>query len=101
MGYARSPFRDFENYLRIVLGLDENDIQLFLKEYNSFFNNYELSPGIYTIKGILEAVHTQGDHDGNLQIEYDGITMKTKLILTCFGSTFGTFRFSEKSFFNT
>ena len=22
MGYARSPFRDFENYLRIVIGLD-------------------------------------------------------------------------------
>ena len=27
MGYARSPFRDFENYLRIVVGLDEDDIQ--------------------------------------------------------------------------
>ena len=29
--YARSPFRDFESYLRIVVGLDENDIQLILK----------------------------------------------------------------------
>ena len=28
MGYARSPFRDIEIYLRIVVGLDENDIQL-------------------------------------------------------------------------
>ena len=37
MGYARSPFTDFENYLRIVTGLDENDIQLFLKQYNSEF----------------------------------------------------------------
>ena len=27
--------------------------------------------------------------------------MKTKLILTSFGGTFGTFRFDEKSFFNT
>ena len=26
MGYARSPFRDFESYLRIVVGLDEDDI---------------------------------------------------------------------------
>ena len=24
MGYARSPFRDFESYLRIVVGLDED-----------------------------------------------------------------------------
>ena len=26
-GYARSPFRDFEIYLRIVVDLDEDDIQ--------------------------------------------------------------------------
>ena len=32
MGYARSPFRDFESYLRIVVGLEENDIQLILKQ---------------------------------------------------------------------
>ena len=32
MGYARSPFRDFENYLRIVVGLDEDDNQLILKQ---------------------------------------------------------------------
>ena len=30
MGYARSPFRDFENYLRIVVGLDH--IQLLLEQ---------------------------------------------------------------------
>ena len=28
MGYARSLFRDFETYLRTVVGLEENDIQL-------------------------------------------------------------------------
>ena len=32
-GYARSPIRDFESYLRIVIGLDEDDIQLFSKQY--------------------------------------------------------------------
>ena len=37
MGYARSPFRDFDSYLRIVVGLDEDDIQLILKQYNSNF----------------------------------------------------------------
>ena len=31
LGYARSPFRAFESYLRIAVGLDEEDIQLILK----------------------------------------------------------------------
>ena len=30
MGYARSPFRNFESFLRIVVGSDEDDIQLIL-----------------------------------------------------------------------
>ena len=41
-----------------------------------------------------------GDHEGTLQIEYDDISMKTKLILTRFGSIIGTLRFNEKSFFH-
>ena len=28
MGFVRSPFRDFGSYLKIVVGLDEDDIQL-------------------------------------------------------------------------
>ena len=28
MAYARSPFPDFESFLRIVVGLDEDDFQL-------------------------------------------------------------------------
>ena len=101
MGYARSPFRDFESYLRIVIGLDEDDFQLILKQYNANFVTYELDPGIYTIEDIEEAVHLLGDHEGTLQIEYDYSNKKTKLILTRFRSTFGTLRFDEKSFFNT
>ena len=27
MGYARTPYGDFESYTRIVVGLDEDDIQ--------------------------------------------------------------------------
>ena len=46
MAYARSPFRDFESYLRIVVDLDEDDIQLILKQYNANFVTYELDPGI-------------------------------------------------------
>ena len=52
MGYARSPFRDFESYLRIVVGLDEDYIQLILKQYNSNFVTYQLSPSIYTTEDI-------------------------------------------------
>ena len=32
LGYNRSLFRDFEIYLRIVVGLEEEDIQLILKQ---------------------------------------------------------------------
>ena len=28
MGYATSPFQDFESYLRLVVGLDQDDFQL-------------------------------------------------------------------------
>ena len=33
MSYARPLFRSIQSYLRIVVGLDENDIQLILKQY--------------------------------------------------------------------
>ena len=85
MGYARSPSREIESYLRIVVGLNENDIQLILKQFNEKNITYELSPGIYTVKNISEAVHPLGDYDGTLNIEYEENTMKTKLILTRFG----------------
>ena len=58
LAYAKSPFRDFETYLRIVVGLDEKDIQLILKEYNSHFITYELPPGIYSIQDILDTINT-------------------------------------------
>ena len=89
MGYARYSFRDFENYLRNVVGSDENDIQMTLKHYKSFFITYEISPAIYTIKDISEAVYTKGDHDGTINIDHDDICMKTRNILSRFGLTFG------------
>ena len=101
MGYARSPFRDFESYLRIVIGLEEDNIQLILKQYNEKFTTYELDPGNYTIEDLQKAVYPLGDHEGTLQIEYDDLNKKVKLILTRFGSTFGTLRFDKKSFFHT
>ena len=56
MGYARSLFRGFEIYLRVFVGLDEDDIELILKQYNEKFITYQLSLGIYTIEDILRAV---------------------------------------------
>ena len=101
MGYARSPFRDFESYLRIVIGLEEDNIRLILKQYNEQFITYDLDPGNYTIEDLQEAVYPLGDHENTLQIRYDNINKKVKLILTRFGDTFGTLRFDKKSFFHT
>ena len=37
LGWARSPFRDFESYLKIVVALDADDIQLISIQYNPNF----------------------------------------------------------------
>ena len=106
LGYSKSLFRDLESYLRIVVGLDEEDIQLILKECNSHFITYELTPGIYTTQNISDAILTFSGLSESLQIEYDDISMKTKIILRfkdegrrMFG--LGTLRFNERSFFHT
>ena len=105
LNYSRSQFRDFESYLRIRVGLDEEDIQLILKEYNSHFITYELTPGIYTIQDISDVVQTFSGHSDIIEIEYIDISMKTKIILKYKGSRenfgLGTLRFDKKSFFNT
>ena len=98
--YARSPFRDFESYLTTVVGLDKEDIELKLKQYNSNFVTYELTLGICSVKDIAKAVYTMGDHEGTQQIEYDDIRMKTKPILTRFFGIFGTLGFDERPFYN-
>ena len=104
LGYSKSLFRDLESYLRIVVDLDEEDIQLILKEYNSQFITYDLAPGIYTIQDISDAIDTFSGHLEIIKIEFDVISMKTKIILKfknndrrMFG--LGTLRFNERSFF--
>ena len=99
MRYVRSTFRDFESYLIIVVGLNEYDIQMVLKQYISSFVTYESSPGVYTIRDVSEAVYTVGDHEGTFKFEYDDISMETKPFWSHFGSTFGTSRFDDKIFF--
>ena len=105
LGYSRSLFRDFESFLGIVIGLDEEDIQLFSKQYNSHFVTYELTPGIYTIQDVADTIHTFSGNSEIIENEYDDITMKTKIILKYKGgqdeSGLGKLRFDERSFFHT
>ena len=49
-GYARSPSRGFEAFFRLAVGLDEDDLQLVSKQYNSNFVTHEIPPGIYSIE---------------------------------------------------
>ena len=81
LSYAGSKVRDFESYLRIIVGLGEEDIQLILYQYISHFITYELTPGIYTIKDISDTIHFFSGHSEIIEIEYDDISMKTKIIL--------------------
>ena len=105
LGYSRSLFRDFETYLRIVVGLDEEDFQLILKQYNSHFITYELTPGIYTNQVISDTIHTFSGHSEIIEIGYDDIAMKTTIILKYKGGQnkfgLGTLRFDERSCFHT
>ena len=99
-GYPRSVFQDFERYLRTEVDLVEDDIKLVLDEYISSFITYDLEPGIYSLKDISEDLFKilQPEYDGYhdvIDIEYDGITMKTKL----FVGTSIAIKFDEQSFF--
>ena len=91
--------------MRFVVGLDEEDIQLILKQYNSHFVTYELAPGIYTIQDTSDTIHTFSGHSEIIEIENDDISMKTKIIIKYKGGQkkfgLGTLRFDEKSFFPT
>ena len=105
LGYSRSLFRDFESFLRNVVGLPEKDIQLILKEYNSHFVTYELTPGICSIQDISNIIKTFSGHMETIQIEYDDISTKTKIILKYIGERnmflLGMLRFDERFFFHT
>ena len=65
----------------------EDDVQLILKEQKSNVF-YEIPPDIYSNKDNSEAVYTNGDHKGNLQIQNDDSSMKTEPILSRFGGNF-------------
>ena len=81
----------------------EEDIKLVLDEYNSSFITYDLEPGIYLFKDISEDLSNilQSEYPGPsnvIDIEFDDITMKTKLDLR---SSIIAIGFDEKSFFSS
>ena len=98
-----SVFQDFESFLKTEIYLVEDNIKLVLDEYNSSFITYEITPSIYTFKVISKALfnNLQPEYElynNSIDIEYDDVTMKTKLVVRP-----GTIaiRFDEKSFFST
>ena len=100
--YTNSVFQDFESFLRTQIDLIEDDVKLVLDEYNSSFITYELEPGIYTFKDISEALLNilQVEYPGPsnvINIEFDDITRKTKLVVNL---GIIAIRFEEKSFFS-
>ena len=101
--YNSSVFQDFESFLRTQIDVIEDDIKLVLDEYNSSFITYELEPGIYTFEDISEAHFNilQNEYpvpSNVIDIEFDDITMKTKLVVR---SGIIAVRFDEQSFFST
>ena len=101
--YTSSIFQDFESFLRTQIDLVEDDVKLVLDEYNSSFITYELEPGIYSYRGISEALFyiDQSENpqsDSEILIRLDDITRKTKLVVN---SGIIAIRFDEKSSFST
>ena len=102
-GYCASSFRDFESCLRLLIGLDEEDIQLILKEYNSHFITYQLTAGIYTMQDISDAIKTFSGHGVTIELVYDEITRRATIVLKFKDEkekfALGTLRFDKQSFF--
>ena len=73
MNYTPSSFRDIESYLRNSTGLNEDGIQLILKQYISKFIRYEISPGIYTFKDISEVLSRGFEKEFDSEEKYNQI----------------------------
>ena len=69
MGCARSPFRDFDSYLKIEVGLYGDDIRFILKQDILKFVTYEHPFILYSYKDTSEVVYTMGDQEVTLQTE--------------------------------
>ena len=109
-----SSFRDFQSYLRVLGSLDENDIQLILKQDCSKYTTYKIPPGAYTFKDVsivlsrgfendfelrvrMQPSHKKDHHD-SIHIESDNVTLITILDLK---PIIKVLRFDKKPILNT
>ena len=111
--YAKSPFRDFESYPRILTVLDGDDIQSIIKQFNSKIIIHKNSSGFYTFQDLAQVLsrgwktefeigklrpnHIQ-DKSDSIIICTDNISLKTKWFVKYENRVL---RFDEKSFFST
>ena len=101
--YIVSVFQDSESFPRTEIDFVDDDIKLVLDVYNSSFITYELEPGIFTFKDFSNALFNilqpeKELYNNSVDIDYDEITIKTKLILR---PGIIAIRFDEKSFLST
>ena len=101
--YIMSIFQEFESFFRTKVDLVEDDKKLVLDEYNSSFVTYELKQGVYNFEDLFEALFNilqpEYPRPSNVtDVEFDDITMKTKLVEQ---PGVIAIRFDEKSFFST
>ena len=98
LGYARTPSRHFECYLRFLLGLDEKKCSL---DFKNLFHNLSATKNLqaFTELKIFQDPLTQWQITKGLYKRNMMICMQTKPILIRFGLTFGTSTFDEKSLF--
>ena len=83
--------------------MGEEEIRLVLDEYNSGFNTYKVTTGIYAFKEFSEVLFNilpleYPGFSNVIDIEFDDITMKTKLVVR---PGIIAIRFDGKSFLNT
>ena len=110
--YLQSPFRDFESYLRILTGKNEDDIQLIIKQNKSKFKTYRISPGGYTFENLAVVLsrgfgsefelrgrmRPDNKYDMSDSVLIDDVSLFTKLTLK---PDITALKFNDKSFFNT
>ena len=102
-GYTSPVFQDFESYLRTEVYLVEDDVRLVLDKYISSYITYEIQPGIYTFKDpsetLLKILQPEYEDSHNaIDIEFDDITRRTKLVVR---PGIIAIRFDEHSFFSS
>ena len=112
--YLQSLSRDSESSLRTFTGLNEDDIQLILKQNISKFVTFKMSPGAYTFRDLSEVLsrgfkneveirwdvrhNYQHDEVVSIIIDSNNVSLITRLRLW---HQIKVLRFDKELFFNT